>query len=176
MSDTSEHDTGADEGRSLVSIRTMEIATALVILVFAAVVMIDNYELGAGWDPSTGPQSGYFPFYVGAILFISGAAILIGELMKGAAANVGSFVHVGPFFQVLRIFIPVVIYIIAIVYIGIYVSTAVFIGVFMVWLGKYRVPVAALFGIGIAVALFFTFEIWFLVPLPKGPLEAMFGY
>jgi putative tricarboxylic transport membrane protein len=28
----------------------------------------------------------------------------------------------------------------------------------------------------IPLALFFMFEIWFLVPLPKGPVEAMLGY
>ena len=164
-------------GRKLVSIHTMEMATALVILVFATVVMFSNYELGAGWD-SSGPESGYFPFYVGAILFISSAGILTGELMKRkrGAANSASFVDTGPFISVLRIFIPIVIYIIAVIYIGIYVSSAVFIATFMVWLGKYRVVVAALYGIAIAVVLFFTFEVWFLVPLPKGPLEALFGY
>jgi hypothetical protein len=167
-----------DSGPSLVSIRTMEIATAIVILAFASVVIVDNYELGAGWD-SSGPESGYFPFYVGIILFISGAAILIGELseiFKGRASEAGSFVETGPFTQVLRIFLPMIAYVIAIIYLGIYVSTAIFIGAFMVWLGKYRIWVAALFGVGIAVALFFTFEVWFLVPLPKGPLEAMLGY
>jgi hypothetical protein len=164
--------------RSLVSIRTMEIATAIGIIVFAAVVMISNYELGAGWD-SSGPESGYFPFYVGLILLVSGVAILIGELteiIKGRVSEAGSFVDTGPFVQVLRIFIPMIVYVIGVVYIGIYVSTAIFIGTFMVWLGKYRVIVAALFGIGIAVALFLTFEVWFLVPLPKGPLENMLGY
>jgi hypothetical protein len=156
----------------------MEIATAIVIIAFASVVMISNYELGAGWD-SSGPESGYFPFYVGVILFISGVAILIGELtevIKGRASEAGSFVDRGPFVQVLRIFIPMIVYIVGVVYIGIYVSTAIFIAAFMVWLGKYRVIVAALFGIGIAVALFLTFEVWFLVPLPKGPLENMLGY
>ena len=164
-----------ESGRSLVSIRTMEIATAIVILAFASVVIIDNYELGAGWD-SSGPQSGYFPFYVGIILFISGAAILVGQLIRGRSAETDSFVDTGPFLQVLRIFIPMIVYVIGVIYIGIYVSTAIFISAFMVWLGKYRVVVGALFGIGIAVALFFTFEVWFLVPLPKGPLEAMLGY
>jgi len=172
MSDDSE------SGPCLVSIRTMEIATAIVILAFASVVIIDNYELGAGWD-SSGPESGYFPFYVGIILFISAAAILFGEvneIYKGRPSEAGSFVETGPFRQVLRIFLPMIVYVIAIIYLGIYVSTAIFIAAFMVWLGKYRPWVAALFGIGIAVALFFTFEVWFLVPLPKGPLEAMLGY
>jgi hypothetical protein len=161
-------------GRSLVSVRTMEIATALIIMLAAAVVMWSNYRLGAGWD-SSGPQSGYFPFYIGLILFISGGAILIGELMKGETER-ESFVETGPFLRVLQIVIPTLIYVIAVVYIGIYVSTAVFISVFMVWLGRYRIITGAVFGIAIAFALFLTFEVWFLVPLPKGPLEALFGY
>lgn len=164
-----------ETGGSLVSTHTMEIATALVIVVFASVVMISNYELGAGWD-SSGPQSGYFPFYIGVILFISGMSILVSELIKGSAADHGSFVDGNPFRRVLRILIPTIIYAVAIGYIGIYVATAVFIGTFMVWLGRYRVIVAAAFGVGIALALFLTFEVWFLVPLPKGPLEALFGY
>lgn len=166
---------GEDNGRSLATNHTLEIVTALAIMIFAAVVVVDNYELGAGWD-SSGPQSGYFPFYVGIILFISGAAVLIGEILKGAAANSGSFVDSKPFVRVLQIVIPTIIYVVGVIYIGIYVSTAIFVSTFMVWLGRYRVIVALAFGIGIALALFFTFEIWFLVPLPKGPLEALLGY
>jgi putative tricarboxylic transport membrane protein len=175
MHDDTNTEAETETGGSLISTHTMEIATALVIVVFASVVMISNYELGAGWD-SNGPQTGYFPFYIGVILFISSMSILIGELMKGSAADDGSFVDGRPFRRVLRILIPTIIYAVAIVYIGIYVATAVFISVFMVWLGRYRVIVAALFGVGIALALFLTFEVWFLVPLPKGPLEALLGY
>ena len=31
-------------------------------------------------------------------------------------------------------------------------------------------------GIGVPLALFLMFERWFLVPLPKGPLEALLGF
>jgi hypothetical protein len=177
MSDETEQATQADEdtGRSLASVHTLELATAFVICVFAAVVIVSNYRLGAGWD-ANGPQSGYFPFYVGVILFISGAAVFIGELRKGGAGEVVSFVDSRPFVRVLQILIPTIIFVIGIIYLGIYVSTAIFISTFMVWLGRYRVIVAVALGIGIALALFFTFEVWFLVPLPKGPLETLFGY
>jgi hypothetical protein len=46
----------------------------------------------------------------------------------------------------------------------------------MVWQGKYRWWVAAIIAIAICVGLFFMFEVWFLVPLPKGPLESWLGY
>jgi p-aminobenzoyl-glutamate transporter AbgT len=30
--------------------------------------------------------------------------------------------------------------------------------------------------LGVPILLFLMFEVWFLVPLPKGPVEALFGY
>ena len=168
-------DENDETGRSVASVHTMEIATALAIIAFALVVMISNWRLGAGWDRN-GPQSGYFPFYVGVVLGISGLAILIGEIAKGAAANINAFVSSRPLVRVLQILLPTVLFVVAIAGIGIYVSTAIFIAGFMIWLGRYRFYVAVPMGVAIAVVLFFTFEVWFLVPLPKGPLEALFGY
>jgi hypothetical protein len=167
---------GDDEhGRSVISVHTMEIVTALAIIAFAMVVMISNYRLGAGWD-SNGPQSGYFPFYVGVVLGISGLAVLIGEIARGKAVNRNAFVNSRPLVRVLQILLPTVLFAVAIAGIGSYVSTAIFIVGFMIWLGRYRFYVAVPVGVGIALVLFFTFEVWFLVPLPKGPLEALFGY
>ena len=59
---------------------------------------------------------------------------------------------------------------------GIYVASGLFIIAFMILIGREN-PLKAL-GVGIAVpvALFLMFEKWFLVPLPKGPLEAWLGY
>lgn len=165
----------SDNGRSLVTNHTMEIATALAIIAFSGVVMVSNYKLGAGWEPS-GPQSGYFPFYVGVLLFISGVAIVIGEVFKRSATAGESFVDSQPFLRVLRILIPAIIYVVAIAYVGIYVSSVVFIAFFMIWLGRYNFIIAAAIGGGFALALFIIFEVWFLVPLPKGPLEAWLGY
>ena len=165
----------SENGRSMVSVRTMEIVTALAIIVFAAAAMASNYELGAGWG-SNGPESGYFPFYVGLILLISGVAILIGEAMKAGPDGAKSFVESRPLVRVLQIVIPTLIYVVLIANIGLYLSTALFISLFMVWLGRYRVITGVLIGIGVAVMLFLTFEVWFLVPLPKGPVAALFGY
>ena len=59
---------------------------------------------------------------------------------------------------------------------GIYVASAIFILAFMIVIGREN-PLKALgVGILVPVALFFMFEKWFLVPLPKGPLEAWLGY
>jgi hypothetical protein len=37
-------------------------------------------------------------------------------------------------------------------------------------------PATLSVAIGVPVAMFLLFEIWFLVALPKGPLERMLGY
>ena len=42
--------------------------------------------------------------------------------------------------------------------------------------GKYKWPPTLGVSVGVPVAIFLLFEIWFLVPLPKGPLERMLGY
>ena len=53
----------------------MEIAVALALFATGALVLIDSYRLGAGWADD-GPQSGYFPFYIGLLLCISSIATL----------------------------------------------------------------------------------------------------
>jgi putative tricarboxylic transport membrane protein len=59
---------------------------------------------------------------------------------------------------------------------GIYVASALLIGLFMKWFGRYGWPLVLLVSIGVPVATFLVFERWFLVPLPKGPLEDFLGY
>jgi hypothetical protein len=46
----------------------------------------------------------------------------------------------------------------------------------MAVIGGYRLLTAVLSGIATSAVIFMVFEIWFLVPLPKGPVEALLGY
>ena len=43
----------------------------------------------------------------------------------------------------------------------------------MRWLGKYAWWKAAAVSIGNSVVFFVIFEVWFKIPLPKGPLETL---
>ena len=54
---------------------------------------------------------------------------------------------------------------------GIYLPSAVLITGFMRWLGRYSWPLSLAVGIGFQIVVYLTFEKWFLVPLPKGPIE-----
>jgi hypothetical protein len=41
--------------------------------------------------------------------------------------------------------------------------------------GRFKIPLAALVSIGTAIAFYVVMEVWFQVPLLKGPVEAMLG-
>jgi hypothetical protein len=139
-----------------------------------ALVMAGSYELGAGWSPN-GPESGYFPFYIGALILLSSTATLLVTLFTKSPDRT-PFVESEQFKRVLQVLIPSFIFAIAIDYIGIYVAGGLFIACFMWWLGKYPLPKVVMVGVLVPLTLFIVFEVWFLVPLPKGPLEAYFGY
>ena len=45
----------------------------------------------------------------------------------------------------------------------------------MRWIGKYSWVKVAVVSLGTTVAFFVLFDLWFKVPLVKGPLEALLG-
>jgi hypothetical protein len=161
--------------RSVVSTRTMEIIVALLFIGAGAVVMMDSMRIGAGWVDPDGPQAGYFPMRMGAIMAISAAAILLHKLF-GSTGPGRTFVDRHALGQVLLVLLPAAVFVVAINFIGIYVSAAIYIASFMIYMGRYNWLMSAGIGLAVVVVLFFMFEIWFLVPLPKGPIEEFFGY
>lgn len=159
----------------LVSTRTMEIVVALVLIAVAGVVIKDSLRLGMRWQAIEGPAAGYFPFYIGLILAVSSAVTLLRALVD-KPAGLRTFVTRQAFGRVLAVLLPLIVYIVSLSFIGIYVASAVYIALFMWYFGKYPLTRGALIGVAVATALFLMFEVWFLVPLPKGPLEDMLGY
>jgi hypothetical protein len=161
------------EGPRLVSNRTMEIVTAIFLISASAVVITDALRLGISWN-FDGPAGGYFPFYIALVMGISSLITLL-QAFANKEAGQETFVSKDAFGKVLLVLIPLSIFIFTIQYIGIYIASAVYIAMFMWWFGGYiwkAIPVGA----GISFALFMLFEVWFLTPLPKGPVEAFFGY
>ena len=169
---------GENDGKAVGSVRTWEVLAALAFLVFGAVVVWDSRRLGSGWS-SDGPQAGYFPFYIGMLICIASIANLIGAFAAGAR-GAKPFVQWGQLKMVLIVMVPCTVYVALIVNpwysLGIYVASALYIGAFMRFLGKYPWPKIAAVSIGTMGIFFLMFEIWFKVPLPKGPLEAALGF
>ena len=159
------------EGRPAFRTRAAEIAVAAGIFVLGAIVIFDSRRLGFGWKDD-GPQSGYFPFYIGVILCIC-ALVNLAAAMVAAKRKNDAFVEVGQLKLVLAVLLQTAVYVGLIGWIGIYVASAVFVAFFMRWLGKYVWWKAAAVSIGNSVFFFVIFEVWFKIPLPKGPLEAL---
>src|ERR671917_1642389 len=164
------HETERNE--HTVSTRLMELIVAGLLMATATLIMYDNWRIGARWAED-GPQAGYFPFRVGAIMFIASAATFGLNLLARTPSS--NFVERSQLMRVFQVLIPTVIFVLTIGFLGIYVSAALFITFFMWWLGKYPIYKILPIAILVPVALFFMFEVWFLVPLPKGPLEDAFG-
>ena len=78
--------------------------------------------------------------------------------------------------QVLAILAPMVVYVGLIYPLGIYVASALLIAYFMLRYGRYRWRLVLPVSLGVPLVFFLVFERWFLVPLPKGPLERMLGF
>ena len=158
------------------SVRLWEIVVAGLFLAFGAVVVWDSRRLGAQWS-SDGPQAGYFPFYVGAIICAASMVNLYAAIAKG---NRAPFVLWDQLRMILVVMVPSLAYVALVdnpwFSLGFYVASAIFIAFFMRYLGKYAWLKIAAVSVGTMVVCFLMFEIWFKVPLPKGPLEAALGF
>ena len=161
------------EGRVALRIKSAEIAVAALFLMAGVLVMYDSVRLGATWGDD-GPKPGYFPFYIGLIITVAAVMNLARGFMIPADKN-PPFVLAGQLKMVLTVLVPAAVYAAAIGWIGIYVASILFIAFFMRWLGKFAWWKVVAVSAGTAVALFLIFERWFLVPLPKGPIEAFLG-
>ena len=167
-----------EHGRAVGSVRLWESIVAVGFLLFGALVVVDSRRLGAAWG-SDGPQAGYFPFYIGVIICIASIVNLLRALNLGTE-GARPFVRWDQLRMVLVVMVPCVIYVALIdnpMYsLGIYEASAIFIAFFMRYLGKYGAGKIAAVSLGTVIAFFLMFEVWFKVPLPKGPLEALLGY
>lgn len=152
----------------------VELAVAAIIFALGALVAYDSYRLGSSWA-SDGPQSGYFPFYIGLFTCICGAVVFAQGLLR-LKTDQQVFVTLSQLKQVLVILLPSTVYVLGVQLIGIYVSSALFIALFMRLAGKYSWIRSIAVGVGVSVSAFVMFEIWFKIPLPKGPLESLLGY
>lgn len=152
--------------------RSTEIGVAVAMIVFAIIVIIGSLQIGIGWA-SDGPQAGFFPFYCGLFVLIASVVNLYHAVIERGG---GLFAEWGQLGQVISVVIPAGIYVALVPTIGMYAASALLIGVFMKWIGKYGWAMVLGISIVVPVLTFIVFERWFLVPLPKGPIEEFLGF
>lgn len=160
-----------------------EMAVAGFLMFLGALVVFDSLRMGAGWAED-GPQSGYFPFYIGLMLLASSGFVLFKALAAWMARGEGgeqpelltrTFVGRDELQLVMAMLVPATLYVVAMGFVGLYASSVVLIAWFMRRHGGFGWPLSTAVSVGVPLTVFVVFERWFLVPLPKGPLEALLG-
>ena len=164
----------ADDSPSVVSTRTVEIVVSLLLLVLAVLLGYDNWRTGIAWA-SDGPQAGYFPFYLSVLL---GAASLYGLVHKLLIESGPgeTFVTGEQLRRVMQVFVPTLLFCVFMQWLGLYVASFVLITGFMWLVGRIALWKSLVTGFLFSIIMFITFDIAFDVIMPKGPLEAAFGY
>jgi hypothetical protein len=145
-----------------------------LLLALAVLLGFDNWRTGMSWD-STGPQAGYFPFYLSVIL---AAACLFGIGKEFLARRQASetFVTRAQLRRVTQVFVPTLLFCVVTQWLGLYVASFLLIAGFMAFIGGIAAWKSLLTAFLFSLIMFVTFEIAFDVIMPKGPLEALFGH
>jgi hypothetical protein len=152
--------------------RAAELVTASVLMLLGAVVLFDAVRLGFGWGPD-GPRSGFFPFWLALIMVVTCAVILAQAALGGRTKSFVSREQLSP---VLKVLWPATAAVALMHFIGLYVASALYMGFYMRWVGRHSWVMVVVIALGVSVGSFLVFEKWFLVPMPKGPLEQWLGY
>jgi hypothetical protein len=154
--------------------RWPEAAVAVLLQAIATLVILDSLRVGVGWADD-GPRSGYFPFIVGVLLFASATWILVAQLRRWHTDR-SEFAERAQLRQVMSMAVPITLYVGAIAVVGLYLASIALIAWFMLRHGRYRILPTAAVSVGVPLLAFLVFERWFLVPLPKGPVETLLGF
>src|SRR5215475_9125409 len=152
--------------------RTADIVTAVALMALGVLVLADAVRLGFGWG-TDGPRSGFFPFWLSLMMIASCVVIVAQAVGRGDRRPFVTRQQLGP---VLKVLWPAVVFVVVMQFVGLYVAAALYTGFYMRWVGRHSWPAVLAVAIVFPVVTFVVFEQWFLVPLPKGPVEAWLGY
>jgi putative tricarboxylic transport membrane protein len=163
-----------DNSPAVTSNRAVDIVVSLLLLALAVTLGFDNWRTGIGWD-AAGPEPGYFPFYLSVIL---GGASLYGltAALLSRKEALQTFVTRAQIRRVLAVFVPTFMFCLVTQFLGLYVASFLLIGGFMRLVGRIALWKSLLTAFLFTAIMFVTFDIVFDVIMPKGPLEAAFGY
>ena len=149
-----------------------EIATALVTLALGVTIVVGAREFGTGWSAG-GPEPGTFPFYVGLLVTAASAGNMVVAWRRRHSARL--FVTATQLRRIAAFGVPILGFVALALTLGFYVGTAIYLAAVMRFQGRFRWPACIAVALGTSVFFFLVLEVWFKVPLLKGPLEAWFG-
>jgi hypothetical protein len=164
-------------------VRPYQVATAAAIALIAAVAMWDSR---AAFSPSAGTAPGdvgarWYPFWAAALMGVAALSVAYRSLVTPQGTQ-GVFANRNSLYAVLKLAVPMLLYASVIggigwrttdtVYtiippLGFYIATALYMGGFSWWIGRYKIWWVALILVLFPLVIFVAFEILFRVNLPK---------
>ncbi len=153
--------------------RVVDVTVSLLLMALALTLGYDNWRTGIAWD-STGPEAGYFPFYLSVILAAACIYGLAREFLARKEAK-AVFVTREQLWRVLQVFVPTLVFCLLTQWLGLYVASFLLVAGFMIFIGRIAAWKSLLTALIFVVTMFAVFDVAFDVIMPKGPLEALFG-
>jgi putative tricarboxylic transport membrane protein len=156
--------------------RKADIACAAVILCVGLLVMWDSIRLNVGWGME-GPKAGFYPFIMTLGVVVGSIIILVQAIQrKGVAKSDQPFIPREAVKPVLKVVIPATLMVFLTEYIGLYIAAALYLAVYMRWIGGHRWKTVAILSIVVPLASYVIFDRLFLIPMPTGSLAGMLPF
>jgi putative tricarboxylic transport membrane protein len=158
--------------------RLAELLTAAGLMGLGGVVIADAARLGFGWGDE-GPRSGFFPFWLAVFLTVTAGTLFVRALRSAPGPPLLTRDKLR---SVLTVLGPLAAFVVLIdppgpwPGLGLYTAGGLYLAFSMRWIGGHRWTIVVPVAVAVPLIAFFVFERWFLVPMPKGPLEAWLGY
>lgn len=153
---------------------SVELVFSALVIVAGLVILAGGATLGWRWTEA-GPPSGYAPFYLGLILVLAGLGLAASTITARKAMRSATFLTRSGAREVLALFGPIAGLVIGAQVLGIYVAGLLYLFATIRFQARTSTLRAAAIAIA-SVALFFVmFEVWFRIPLAKGPVESYLG-
>jgi hypothetical protein len=154
--------------------RKAEVFTSIIFLAISALIIYEALRLGFGWGLE-GPRPGFFIFWLGLGMGICCLVTVLRISFDSTLFYGVEFIAKKSLPEILKVFLPMVGAISIMEFLGFYIASALYLGFFMRWLGRFSWGTVLLVAFLFAFSHYLIFEKWFLVPLPKGLLEPYIG-
>ncbi len=148
--------------------RKADVVVALLFLTLGIVMIVDSVRLGFKWGMS-GPESGFFPFYLGIGLIICSLLVVrnVARAIKQDAVG-KRLMPEGALTPILWVLIPATVMIVITEFVGLHVAAALYLLFYMRAVGKIGWVTTLLVSFLVPLSLYIAFDKLFLVPLPQG--------
>jgi hypothetical protein len=148
--------------------RKAEIFIAFLLIAIGVITVVDSVRLGFGWGMS-GPESGFFPFYLGVGTILCSLLVLLNLFKKYKKGEAGErLMPEGALTPILWVLIPATAMIVISEFVGLHIAAALYLAFYMRAVGKIAWVTTILVSLLVPMSLYIAFDKLFLVPLPQG--------